>query len=104
MSLTIPGDGARIAALLAEPDAHGQAALLLAESTLHTLVERDVLTVAEAVAVVETAADVKVEVAEAAGESKARMHASLELLDRISNSFAADRGGNGDSEVWPRAV
>ena len=51
-----------------EPDAHGQAALLLAESMLHTLLARGVVTLEEAVEVVQTAAEVKVEVAAAAGK------------------------------------
>lgn len=102
MTLDKLGDGTRPTAVDNEPDAHGQAALLLSESTLHMLVERKVLTVAEAVGVVDTAADVKVEVAEAAGESNARMQASLDLLERIGSSFAA--GGNGNGGGWPRAV
>ena len=75
---------------LHEPDAHGQAALLLAESTLHMLVERSVISVADAVAVVQTAAEVKVQVAAEIGESKERMQASIDLLFRISDSFATD--------------
>lgn len=73
-----------------EPDAHGQAALLLAESILHMLVEGHVLTNAEAMEVVTTAAEVKVEVAEGTGESKKRMQESLVLLARITDSFRAD--------------
>lgn len=79
-----------------EPDAHGQAALLFAESMLHMLVERSVLSVADAVAVVETAAEVKVALATDAGESQGRMQASLDLLFRISDSFAADLPKDGD--------
>jgi hypothetical protein len=75
---------------VAEPDAHGQAALLLAESLLHMLVENGELTNAQAVEVVHTAALVKVEVAEAAGESKVRMFESLALLARMENTFQAD--------------
>jgi hypothetical protein len=73
-----------------EPDAHGQAALLLAESMLHMLVERSIISVADAVAVVQTAAEVKVQVAAELGESKERMQASIDLLFRISDSFATD--------------
>lgn len=73
-----------------EPDAHGQAALLLAESTLHTLVTKGVLTHAEAVDVIRSAADVKEEVAMAAGESEARMQASLRLLNRMASSIGSD--------------
>jgi hypothetical protein len=73
-----------------EPDAHGQAALLLAESILHALVEAGTLSVAEALSVIETNCEVKVEVAEREGESSRRMHESLSLLLAMSKSFAAD--------------
>jgi hypothetical protein len=73
-----------------EPDAHGQAALLLTESLIHMLVETRRLTNAQAVDVVHTAALVKVEVAEAAGESNARMLESLALLSRMEDSFQAN--------------
>jgi hypothetical protein len=73
-----------------EPDAHGQAALLLAESILHALVETKTLSLAEALSVIETTCEVKVEVAEREGESSRRMHESLGLLIAMSQSFAAD--------------
>ena len=74
-----------------EPDAHGQAALLLAEATLHTLVENGILTNEDAVGIVETAKEVKVEVAEAAHESKKRMEQSLRLLDGIAVTFHSNQ-------------
>lgn len=73
-----------------EPDAHGQAALLLAESILHALVETSTLSLAEALSVIQTTCEVKVEVAEREGKSSRRMHESLSLLRAMSNSFAAD--------------
>ncbi|MGY6552543.1 MAG: hypothetical protein ACXIT4_11740 [Erythrobacter sp.] len=73
-----------------EPDAHGQAALLLAESILHALVETGALSLAEALSVIQTTCEVKVEVAERQGESSQRMHESLGLLLAMANSFAAD--------------
>lgn len=73
-----------------EPDAHGQAALLLAESILHALVETQTLTVEAALSIIETTCEVKVEVAEQAGESRGRMQESLALLQAISASFAVD--------------
>lgn len=86
-----PRDGAAVAkSPNVEPDAHGQAALLLAESTLHTLVESGSLNTEQAVQVVRTAYEVKIEVATYAGESEGRMQASLDLLSRIERSFAAD--------------
>ena len=76
--------------LIVEPDAHGQAALLLTESLIHTLVDAAVLTTADAVQIVRSAAEVKVEVAMAAMESDTRMRESLKLLDRMRRSFEAD--------------
>lgn len=73
-----------------EPDAHGQAALLLAESILHVLVDTSVLTNAEAISVVVAACEVKTEVATAAGESIGRMKQSLDLLNHMCASFRAD--------------
>lgn len=78
------------AAAQLEPDAHGQAALLLAESILHALVETGALSLAEALSVIQTTCEVKVEVAEREGESSQRMHESLGLLLAMANSFAAD--------------
>ncbi len=83
----------RAAPPVAEPDAHGQAALLLTESLIHMLVESGGLTNTQAVDVVHSAAVVKVEVAEAAGESKSRMRESLALLSRMEDSFQADEPG-----------
>jgi hypothetical protein len=73
-----------------EPDAHGQAALLLAESILHALVETRTLSSAEAISVIDTTCSVKTEVAERAGESSKRMNESLALLKKILDSFKAD--------------
>ena len=78
-----------------EPDAHGQAALLLSESILHTLVEAGFVTHLQAVAAVRTACDVKHDVAEEAGESSGVMQQSLDLLAGIERSLAAD--GNSPS-------
>jgi hypothetical protein len=77
-------------ALRVEPDAHGQAALLLAESTLHMLVEVGILKTKHAITAVQVAAEVKVEVAAITGESLGRMRESLALLAQIQASFEAD--------------
>jgi hypothetical protein len=74
-----------------EPDAHGQAALLLAESLVHMLVDQRILSLDQAVEVIQIAAEVKMEVAAAAGESAARMNESLALLAKMSSSFESDR-------------
>jgi hypothetical protein len=76
---------------IGEPDAHGQAALLLTESLIHTLVDHRILSLDQALEVIQIAAEVKVEVAAAAGESKARMNESLALLAKMAGSFECDR-------------
>ncbi len=74
----------------AEPDAHGQAALMLAESILHALVEMSSMTTQQALDVVSSAQEVKVEVAKEAGESEGRIRESLSLLGRIAISLESD--------------
>jgi hypothetical protein len=73
-----------------EPDAHGQAALLLVESLIHDLVARAVISVDEAVEIVEVAAEVKAEVAAELGDSPATMRHSLALLESIGRSLRGD--------------
>ncbi|MDQ2892805.1 MAG: hypothetical protein M3R64_06925 [Pseudomonadota bacterium] len=70
-----------------EPDAHGQAALMLAESILHALMEGGTFTVAQALSVVATAQEIKREFAQLEGESKGRMQASLDILNTIAGSL-----------------
>ena len=55
------------------------------------LVERGTITNTEAVEVVQTAAEVKVEVATLAGESAKRIKESLALLARMQSSFESDQ-------------
>jgi hypothetical protein len=86
--ITVPGK--LVPSPINEPDAHGQAALLLTESLLHALVENATLSNADAIGVIRTAVEVKVEVASAAHESKARMGESLTLLSRMAASFEVD--------------
>ena len=74
----------------AEPDAHGQAALMLAESILHALVDTSTITTEEAIAIVQNAQEVKAEVAKLAGESRGRIEESLHLLSRIGISLESD--------------
>ena len=75
-----------------DPDAHGQAALLLAESMLHVLVETGVLSRAAAIDAVRTAAEVKQELADELGERRATLRRSLALLNRIEHSFGTVDG------------
>ncbi len=75
-----------------EPDAHGQAALMLAESILHALIETRTVTPEQALSVVATAQEIKVEFAQLAGESQQRMRASLDLLSEIAGSMEHELG------------
>ena len=84
------GDGTRPSPRRLEPDAHGQAALLLVESMLHVLVEARALTLDQAVDAVRTASEVKVEVAAETGESNGRMRESLALLSGIAQTLDVD--------------
>ena len=70
-----------------EPDAHGQAALILAESILHGLIEDKTMSAERALDVVRSAEEIKTEVAGLAGESQTRINESLELLKRIGTSL-----------------
>lgn len=98
-----PNVGAPPGTSAPEPDAHGQAAILLAESILHALVEQAIFSTADAIDVVRTAAEVKREVATAAGESDGRMQHSLKLLSRMADSFATDQTFNTTDGLsgWP---
>ena len=83
-------EGARAKGPLPEPDAHGQAAMLLTESLIHGLVARGVITVEDAVDIVAAAAEVKEEIAGDLGDSPATMQRSLNLLRSIRSSLAID--------------
>jgi hypothetical protein len=91
MPSLIPVDDGRGLPSVLEPDAHGQAALLLTESLIHTLVENSAITNDQAIEVIRTAAEVKVEVATAAHESNGRMQESLALLSKMASSFESDQ-------------
>jgi len=80
----------REAAARPEPDAHGQAAMLLVESLIHGLIERSVISVPEAIEIVEVAAEVKTEVAAELGDSPATMRHSLDLLASLKLSLEGD--------------
>lgn len=71
-----------------EPDAYGQAALLLSESILHALIDAGTLTLAQANDAVRIACELKAELAEELGESGDRMRQSLGLLSGIGLSLA----------------
>lgn len=70
-----------------EPDAHGQAAMLLSESILHGLIARSIISVPEAIEIVEVAEEVKAEIAAELGDSVPTMRKSLALLRSIRLSL-----------------
>lgn len=72
------------------PDAHGQAAMLLIESLIHGLIAKSVITVAEAIEIVDVATDVKRELAGDGGEPPFATEKSLQLLRAISSSLSFD--------------
>ena len=73
-----------------EPDAHGQAAMLLVESLIHGLIARALISTEEAIEIVTMAAEVKAEVAAELGDSPATLGRSLALLEAISHSLRGD--------------
>ena len=72
------------------PDAHGHAAILLVESLIHGLIARSVISVAEAVEIVNIAADVREIVALDQGQPPSAIQKSRTLLDNISKSLKFD--------------
>lgn len=74
----------------AEVSADGQAALLLAESLIHGLCEKTMISSGEAVAIIERAADVQFDHAEAAGGAGAPMWRAHALLLAIATSLKSD--------------
>ncbi|MGI4730423.1 MAG: hypothetical protein ACRYFW_01590 [Janthinobacterium lividum] len=75
------------------PDAHGQAALLLTESLIHGLLARSIISIGDAIEIVETADEVQVQVAEAADGAGAPMWQSHALLSAIAESLKYDIDG-----------
>lgn len=83
-------DAARADGPLRGPDAHGQAAVLLVESLIHGLVARSVISVRDAVEIVDVATEVKQEIAAELGDSPATMKKSLAILGGIRGSLSND--------------
>lgn len=84
-----------------DPDAHGQAALLLVESLMHTLVETRVLDRSDVLALIRTACEVKIEAPVHTNESTHRMRASLRLLNSIASSFETDGPMAANDKLFP---
>lgn len=83
-------DGFRPVERPAEPDAHGEAALLLVESLLHGLIGRDVISYADAVEIVDVAAEIKADLAADFGHAPDASRRSLDMLATISSSLKPD--------------
>lgn len=79
------------AAARPDPDAHGQASLLLVESLLHGMLEKGLLTIDEAVGIATAACEVKEEIALQDIESKDTAQHSLNLIARITASLKLDQ-------------
>lgn len=71
-------------------DAHGRAAMLLVETLIHVLIARSILTVADAVELVDDAVDVSRAIALEVGDHSQANDASVTLLMAISRSLRAD--------------
>ena len=69
---------------------HGQDAMLLVEGLIHCLIAKSVINTEEAIDIVNTAAEVKEEIAASLGDSAATMQKSLALLEAISSSLRYD--------------
>ncbi len=90
MSKTTNDPSGRRSSLRSDPDAHGQAALLLVESLLHGLIERNILSIGDVLAITTAASEVKEEIAAEASESDDTAQHSLRLIARIVASLAYD--------------
>lgn len=72
------------------PDARGQAAILLVESLIHALIARSLIRLEDAIDVVTTAIDVKMEIAAGDGDSDDSTDHALGLLVAIRHSLRHD--------------
>jgi len=74
------------------PEAQGQAALLLIESLIHSLIDGGVLSKAQAIETIESAFDVKEESASEHKEPDHVLRRSLGLLEAMRDSVDAKEG------------
>ena len=87
-----------------QPDAQGQAALLLIESLIHSLLDNGALTKPQAIEAIESAMDVKQESASAHKEPARTLRKSLSLLVNMYNSIQAHSGRyDPDAQAGPQA-
>lgn len=73
-----------------QSDAHGHAALMLLESLIHTLVERSILKLDDALEAVSTAIDAAEEMANDRAVRSPALDRSVALLNAISSSLALE--------------
>lgn len=69
---------------------HGEAALLLSECLLHGLIDNSILSVSQAVDIVDSAFEVRQELADEHGPTSASVRHSLAMLTQIRNSLSRD--------------
>lgn len=74
----------------AQPDAQGQAALVLVESLLHGLMEQSVLSLRQTVEIIDAAIEVQTDVADAADGSAEAMWRSHSILSAMAASLKRD--------------
>lgn len=86
MTSDISNDNTKPHAGSALASAHGQAAILLVESLIHGLIARQVISVVDAIEIVDVAADVNADLAAEVTE----LRASMNILDAISKSLGHD--------------
>lgn len=82
---TASEDGARL-------DPAGEAALLLVESLIHGLIGKLVISVADAVEIINVAAEIRIELGDDRGESRQTTDRSVALLEAMSRSLAPNIG------------
>lgn len=76
------------------PDVHGRVALLLVESLIHGLTERSILSLGDAIDIVDTAVAVQADVADAADGAGPAMQDGVALLEAIADSLRQDGVGS----------
>lgn len=95
-------DAANADSRKSEPDAHGQAAMLLVESLIHGLIAKSVISVADAVEIVGTAAAVQEDMVAECEDAPSAMERSLTLLGAIHTSLSHDLPDDEDEvRPWP---
>lgn len=91
MSSDISNDNVYVASAVPGNNTHGRAAILLVESLIHGLIARDVITVADAVEIVDVAAQVTTDISDDPDSSAAGVWEPVELLNAIGTSLRLDQ-------------